>query len=548
MSRTTLTGPLAVGAALMALAAPAGASAPAPRWQAFDRAPHALPAAGSAARAAARAARAGDPAPRWIVAGGADARTAALARRHGARALRLAGVYTLPATRARAFAAALRDRGLLRYSQADTAVRRQSAYEGNGQETGWARGPVVAPGLVPPATPAPIGIVDDVVDTAVADVSQAKVLARSATKQVLDSHGTEVASVAAGQLNGSGVVGIMPGAPLLSYGLKDLSCGEVVDGILSAADAGARVLNLSLGATDDCFPLQLAVADAFATNTLVVAAAGNEFSKGNPIVYPAAYPHVLSVAALDMALQATSFSTSNAAVDLAAPGEDVPVAVPPAFDQDGTADGISRADGTSFAAPIVSGVASWLAGARPGLEPGQYSDLLRHSAKDLGAPGWDQDTGFGLVDLAAALQAPTPRADPLEPNDGITFVDGTAYGKPDKYIWTGGAPRTLSASVDPVEDPVDVYRIRLGGGRRAKVSLTPSAGNADLRAYSGKAKGLIATPLAKSGRGSGKTDIVHITNKAAKAATYYVAVLAPNLKTRSFDAPYALQLARTAAG
>jgi hypothetical protein len=537
MSRTTLT---AVGAALLALAAPAGASASAPRWQAFDRAPHALPAPGDSAHAAAGP----GGASRWIVAGGSDARTGALARAHGARALQLAGVYTLPAHRARGFAAALSRRGLLRYSQADTAVVRQSAYEGDGQETGWARGPIVAPGLVPPASPAPIAIVDDLVDTSVPDVSQAKILKRSATKQVLDSHGTEVASVAAGQLNGTGVVGITPGAPLLSYGLKDLTCGEAVDGILSAAEAGARVLNLSFGSTDDCFPLQLAVADAFASNTLVVAASGNEFGKGNPIVYPAAYPHVLSVAAVDMALEPAYFSTANAAVDLAAPGESVPVALPPAFDKDGTPDGLTRADGTSFAAPIVSGVASWLIGTRPGLEPGQYSDILRHSAKDLRAPGWDQDTGFGLVDLAAALQAPTPPVDRLEPNDGITFVDGTAYSKPDKYVWTGGAPQALTASVDPVEDPVDVYRIRLGARRRAAIELTPSAGNADLAVYSGTARGLSAKPLSKSTRGSGKTDVVHVRNTARKAATFYVAVLAPSLKTRSFDALYTLKLAR----
>ncbi|MCW3000843.1 MAG: hypothetical protein JWQ20_141 [Conexibacter sp.] len=536
MSRTTLSCPVAAAVvitALLLLATPAGA---APGWQNLDRVPHALPAPGAHAAAAAPAT--------WIVGARSTAATGRIARTHGARALRLAGAYVLPAGRARAFATDLRRRGLLRYSQADTTMRRASAYEGNGLETAWARGSVVAPELVPPPNPAPIGIVDDVVDATLPDVSQAKLVKGSATTQVLDAHGTEVASVAAAQLNGTGVVGIMPGAPLLSFGLRTLECTEAVDGILSAAEAGARVLNLSFGTTDDCFPLQLAVADAFASNTLVVAASGNEFAKGNPIVYPAAYPHVLSVGALDMALAPTSFSTANAAVDLAAPGESVPVATPVALDRDGTADGITRADGTSFAAPIVTGVASWLIAARPGLEPGQYSDMLRHSAKDLGPAGWDKDTGFGLVDLAAALQAPTPAADPLEPNDGITFVDGTAFSKADKYVWTGGAAATLTASVDPVEDPVDVYRIRVKAHRQAKITLTPSAGNADLRVYSGRAKGLSATPLSKSQRGSGKSDVVRVSNHTNKAATYYVAIVAPSLKTRSFDAPYALKLGR----
>jgi hypothetical protein len=539
MSRTTLSCPAAVViTALLLLATPAGARAGAPRWQTLDRVPHALPAPGAHAAAAPAA-----PAS-WIVGARSTAATARIARVHGARALRLSGAYVLPAGRARAFATDLRRHGLLRYSQADTTVRRASAYEGNGLETGWARGPVVAPELVPPPNPAPIGIVDDVVDATLPDVSQAKLVKGSATTEVLDPHGTEVASVAAAQLNGTGVVGIMPGAPLLSFGLKTLECTEAVNGILSAAEAGARVLNLSFGTVEDCFPLQLAVADAFASNTLVVAASGNEFAKGNPIVYPAAYPHVLSVGAVDMALAPTSFSTANAAVDLAAPGESVPVATPVALDRDGTADGITRADGTSFAAPIVTGVASWLIAARPGLEPGQYSDMLRRSAKDLGPAGWDKDTGFGLVDLAAALQAPTPAADPLEPNDGISFVDGTAFSKADKYVWTGGAATTLSASVDPVEDPVDVYRVRVKAHRQAKVTLTPSAGNADLRVYSGRAKGLSAKPLSKSQRGSGKPDVVRVSNHTNKPATYYVAIIAPSLKTRSFDAPYALKLGR----
>jgi subtilisin family serine protease len=390
----------------------------------------------------------------------------------------------------------------------------------------------------------PIGIVDDLVDTTVPDVSQAKIVKGSATKQVLDAHGTEVASVAAGQANGAGVIGIMPGAPILSYGLKTLSCSEVTDGILAVAEAGAQVLNLSLGTIDDCFLLRLAVADAFASRTLVVAASGNEFAHGNPVVYPAAYPHVLSVGALDLDLQPSYFSTSNAALDLAAPGQSIPVAVPPAMDRDGNPDGVTRADGTSFAAPIVSGVASWLIAARPNLAPGQYSDLLRHSAKDLGKPGWDADTGFGLVNLEGALQAPTPPLDRYEPNDGITFVDGTAYSKPDPYVWRGGAPRTITASVDAVEDPVDVYRIRIGAHRRAKITLKPSQGNADLSVYPGSAKGLQDRPLARSRRPGTQSDIVHVTNTSNAGGVFYVAVLAPSIKSRSFDAPYALSIAR----
>jgi Subtilase family len=544
MSRTTLLCLLVV--ALLALAAgPAAAAVPA--WQAADRAPHALPAPGAHAAAAAAARD-------WLIGARPSRAARRIARAHGARPLLLRGAYALPAGRARAFAAALRRRGLLRWSEPDRTLVRQSAFEGNGGEAMWARGSVVAPGLTPPARLAPIGVLDDVVDRGVPDVAQAKVVAKSPITSLDQesgreiAHGTEVASVAAAQADGSGVIGIAPGAPILSWGFKDLSCQEVVDGLLAVVDAGAEVVNLSfaISAEDeaDCHALRLAIAGAFASDALIVAAAGNELTQGNPIVYPAAYPHVLSVGALDLGLQPAYFSSAGAALDLAAPGTAVPVAVPVRLDTDGTADGVTRADGTSFAAPIVAGVASWLIGARPKLTAGQYADLLRASAKDIADPGWDDSTGFGLVDLAAALKAPTPPVDPSEPNDGITFVDGTAFGRADPYIWKGAGAKIVAASVDAVEDPVDVYRIRLGARRRATISLTPSAGNADLRVYDGHAKEVSARALARSSRPAGRTDTVHVANRRARARTLYVVVLAPSVASRSFDAPYRLRLKR----
>jgi hypothetical protein len=539
MSRTTLLGPFVL-AVVLALAVPTGASAA--RWPALDRLPQALPAAGPHAATVA--------APRWLIGARASRTAERLARVYGGRPLAVRGAYVVDAARARALAGALRRRGLLRFSEPDVALTRASAYEGEGADQHWARGAVVAEGLVPPPAFAPIGILDDVVDTGVADVNQAKVLAASPTKVlptgkgVAVAHGTEVASVAAGRADGAGVIGIAPGAPLLSYGYKTMSCAEVSDGIVRLADAGAKVINLSFAATEDCHTLELATAAAFGSGAVVVAAAGNELRAHDPVVYPAAYPHVLSVGALDLALQPASFSSTGAALDLAAPGEDVPVALPPALDLDGTADGLTRGDGTSFAAPIVSGVASWLVAARPKLDPGQYGDLLRATAKDVGAPGWDARTGFGLVDLAAALTAPTPAADRNEPNDGIDFVDGSAFSAPDPYIFRGGAARTTTAAVDAVEDPLDVYRIQVGAHQAATVALTPQGGNADLAVYAGKARSLGSKALSRSRRTGPRTDRVHVRNRTARAATFYVAVLAPTVAQRSLDTPYALKVTR----
>jgi hypothetical protein len=294
----------------------------------------------------------------------------------------------------------------------------------------------------------------------------------------------------------------------------------------------------------DCHAFRLAVASAVASGVLLVAAAGNELQAGNPIVYPAAYPHVLGVGALGLDLQPAYFSSTGSALDLAAPGESVPVAVPPALDRDGTPNGVTRADGTSFAAPIVSGVASWLMRARPGLTAGQYADLLRAGAKDVADPGWDASTGFGLVDLGAALTARVPAADRAEPDDGIAYVDGTIFDQPDPYAWTGGAPRTIRASVDAVEDPADVLRIRVGPRTAATIRLTPTAGNADLRLYGGATRALGGGALARSSRPAGRTDAVTVRNRGPRARTYFVAVIAPGPQPRAVDAPYALRFAR----
>ncbi|WCB92832.1 protease [Baekduia alba] len=479
---------------------------------------------------------------RWLVAAQPSAVSDRIASEHGARPLRLRGVYSVATPGARGLARAFARAGVLRYAERDAALAPASTYEAAGSDQTYTRGTVIAAGLVPPAAFAPIGLVDDVVDRSVTDVGQAKVIASSPTKaldaagQPITAHGTEVASVAAARADGQGVIGIAPGAPLLSYGYderSDPTCEEVVDGVLDLAGAGAKVINLSLETEDDCHTLQLAIGSAFGDGALIVASAGNEGERGSPTTYPAAYPHVLTVGALDVGLAPASFSNAGAGVDVVAPGESVPVALPAALDGDGTADGLTRATGTSFAAPIVSGVAAWLIAARPKLTAGQYGDLLRATAQDEGAAGWDARSGFGLVDLAAALKAPLPAADRAEPNDGVDMVDGSVFTKPDPY-----RSGTVTATIAPVEDPADVYRIRVKARGRATARLSGGDG-ANVYAYPGKVKSLAARPLARS-----RTQVT-VRNATGTPATFYVAVRAPAGAARaSASSAYTLKIAR----
>jgi hypothetical protein len=407
---------------------------------------------------------------------------------------------------------------------------------------GWARGAVVPPTLPPPVPHVSVGIIDDFVDTSLPDLgAQTRILNGPPT--ITGSHGTEVASAVSAAANGTGVMGIFPGVPLVSYGLPaTITCSAASNGIIAAVNAKATVINLSFGSSDQCATLFRTVEAAYGEGALVVAAAGNEFGRGNAAIYPAAWPHVLSVAALNQSLGPAAFSSRNAAVDIAAPGEAVPLDTPVALDTDGTPDGVTSDSGTSFAAPIVAGAAAWVWSARQGISNGQVADILRESAQDVAAPGYDTQTGFGLVNIPNALNAPAPQDDPLEPNDEISFVDGSSFRTPDPYVWRGLPRPPLRASVDKIEDPVDVYRIRVPAHRRARVVLRTRFGDADLFVYPGNRKTLQGTPLARSRQSGRRTDAVTVSNISGAPRRFYVAI--DSASRTSLNSAYTLSFSR----
>jgi hypothetical protein len=510
-----------------AVAAPAGA-------QAFTVRPMDLPSAAPARAASAEPAR-------WLV--GARPGSAAahrIARRFGARALRVPGTYEVARANARPLAAALRRAGVLTYAEPNTSLQRRSALDAS--PGGWGRGAIMPGTLPPPAPRFAVGVVDDVIDTTNADVGpQTRVV--NPGRPLTGPHGTEVSSALSGNFNGSGVVGVFPGVPLVSYGLgSEITCADASEGIQRVVAAGVKVVNLSFGSANECFTLYRTVEGAYGAGVLVVAAGGNEFLQGNPPSFPASWPHVLSVAALDQGLAPAFFSTANAAIDVAAPGDALPLAVPLAFDTDGTPDGVQAGSGTSFAAPMVSGAAAWVWSARPDLNNGQVADILRSSAQDVGARGYDPQTGFGLISVPRALASRVPRSDPLEPNDEITFIDGTSFSRPDPYVWRGFPRPTIRASVDRVEDPVDVYRIQVPARRRAEVILRTTFGDADLFVFRGNARDLGGTAVARSERSGRATDTVTLTNTGAAPRRFYVAIDSAGRDT--LNSSYTLQFRR----
>lgn len=517
---------LAVGSVL-ALTAVGPASA-----AGFGEAPLALPSG------AASEANASD----WIVGVRAGAASDAIAARFSAQPIGGLPAFTVGRTRARAFAAALRHQRLLAWAEADGRASRQSAYEG--QLGRWARAAVVPADF---AWPAPggvsVAVLDDRVDGSVSDLNQQTSWLNNTS--VADSHGTMVASTISAVVGRGPIVGVFPGAPILSYGLTSFSCADVARGIDKAIAAGARVINMSIGTTESCFTMYAAIQRAYAKNVLSVAAAGNEFSDGNPTEYPAAFPHVVSVAATDSAGQVSDFSSANAAVDVAAPGVDVPVDVPLRFDtEDDATDGVTTASGTSFSSPITAGAAAWIAAARPELKIGQIADLLKKGAKDIAPKGYDRNTGFGLINIPASLALPAPTLDPQEPNDSISLVNGTALGVKAPLLWNGGAEISLLAKIDQFKDPLDIYRIQIPAKRAAKISLTPKFGGADLEVYSTGTKSARGSRyrVAYSKKSGTRADRVTVKNSLTKPRSYYVVVSDTDAKL--LNSEYTLRVAR----
>jgi subtilisin family serine protease len=318
-------------------------------------------------------------------------------------------------------------------------------------------------------------------------------------------HGTFVAGeIAAIAGNGAGIAGLAPPARLLVAKVvrDDGSIPPKAEAraIRWAVGQRARVINLSLGSTrdpgdsavDGYSPVEKrAIEFAVRRGVLVVAAVGNgDDAPAKPwpyANYPAAFPHVLGVAAYGRSGNVPSFSNRDKQyVDLAAPGMDIfslfPLSLTARFagcnDQGYSSCGTSdfrHADGTSFASPQVTAAAALLFGEIPSLRPDQVSTILKLNADDATpangcvdcTTGADALSGFGRLDVDRALDAlhdPTPPPDRLEPNDD---AGGEAA--------IVSAPRTFTATLDSYDDPNDLYKIHLGRGQRLAVVVRAGA-------------------------------------------------------------------------
>jgi subtilisin family serine protease len=240
-----------------------------------------------------------------------------------------------------------------------------------------------------------------------------------------DGHGTLVAGIIAGSWkDADGMAGINPFARLMILkAINDFGhtrASFVAEAIAYAATNGARVINLSVGGREKITPIEQAAVDyAVSKGVVIVVAAGNEAVDVSQYGIQSS-DKVLTVAATGHDDLRSPFSNWGK-IAVAAPGVDIlslrarrtdlMVPVEAAKYTPGSAfvgddKRYYRASGTSFAAPFVSGLASLMIANDPSLTSTQVMNIIKSTARDVGAPGVDQYTGYGIIDAAAALKAP----------------------------------------------------------------------------------------------------------------------------------------------
>ncbi|WP_233625303.1 type VII secretion-associated serine protease mycosin [Actinoplanes sp. ATCC 53533] len=279
----------------------------------------------------------------------------------------------------------------------------------------------------------------------------------------LVGHGTTVSALIAGRSDDTaGVVGIAPKAKILPVRVLDRDnryddAMIVAKGVRWAVDHGARVINLSLGGNGSSPALAAALDYAFAKDVVVVACTGNaSASSSSGVWYPAREPGVIAVAGMEKAGDVLwSGSITGKETVVTAPATQLFGARP---------GGYWRVQGTSFAAPMVSGTAALVRSRWPTMSAAEVVNRIIKSAKDRGSDGRDSQYGYGLVDPTGALTADVPEVqrNPLDTTAspgiagfGNAPASGQAQSAPNNAVVGARLPGTdgAAARAGDTQDP-----------------------------------------------------------------------------------------------
>ncbi len=280
-----------------------------------------------------------------------------------------------------------------------------------------------------------------------------------------EMHGTHVSgTIGAVMDNARGVVGVAQ--------IGILSCRALAGGSGTSEDIascirwcvsqGAKGINMSLGSSAPASEIHDAViyaTDSVSNPPLIVAASGNDGMNG--VLYPAAYPEVVAVGAIDTAGQRAYFSNYGSELELVAPGNLIVSTVP-------FTDAYAYADGTSMASPHVAGVAALVFSKNPNLSADTVRAILDATAIDMGEYGKDYFYGYGLVNAYLALLAtPSPTLGPTRRgNLAYTVRDGRLTARTEDgtiTLYSADGRTVASGKSISVTLPIGVYFLHAEG-------------------------------------------------------------------------------------
>lgn len=350
-----------------------------------------------------------------------------------------------------------------------------------------------------------------------------------------DGHGTQVAAAAAGA---AGVVaGVSPTSLIMPIRIASASVlatpESVVRGLAIAAARRARVAVLPSSqpltqvGEASVTAVGVAVNAARTQGVITVVPVGNEGK--NQEVFPGGLAHVLTVGSAGRLAVRDPFSNFGRWVDLVAPGADLVLPAPAAI----CLSGYARASGTSFSAAAVAGAVALIAAARPALATAQLYDIVRRMAtRDAGLQGFDENTGFGLLDVGAGLTA-APAGDdprPREVNDNVHWLRQRPTVFPTYLRRTRRT--TTRGTVSPGKDPQDAFKVQLGRNDLLRARVRTADPDAVLYATiwdrtTGPFDMRLPGPRTLL-HAAGFTQNPAVSHRAVRAGTYYVAVFAPD--------------------
>ena len=316
-----------------------------------------------------------------------------------------------------------------------------------------------------------------------------------------EGHGTSMAELIAGTGAGGGVKGLAPGAKIVPYRIKlegltseeeKQKTPEPADAIRAAADTDAKIINMSFGSDYVDPDEEAAIKYAASKGKLMIAAVGNAGEAKGHVGYPAAYPYVLGVSAMDKSGTVSKFSSYGGYVDLTAPGEAIP----------GWCDAKFRSycdgrQGTSPAAAIASAAAALVWSAHPDWTVNQVTRALIDTA----GRDWPKDDpssylGYGAVRPREILgdanyNAGPANVDPLAKENGGDLLaksasspstastpSASATAQSQQKTSTGGT--SAAGSSTQASSDSNTLWIALGGA--AAVIVIGGAGVAVMRA------------------------------------------------------------------